>query len=73
MANCESEVELMCFWKFEITGYGSDIGEYNYTGLIWGKNYTEAVSALEAWYGDEICTLKIEPIREEGEPYLLNE
>ena len=60
----------MCFWEFELTGYGSDIGEYNHTGLIWGNNFADAVSALEKWYGDEICKLTIEPYSEEGQPYL---
>ena len=62
----------MCFWKFEMVGYGSDIGEYKHTGLILGKNFTEAMSVLEEWYGDEICEVKIEFVTEEGEPYLFD-
>ena len=60
----------MYFWEFKIVGYSPDIGEYTHKGLIYGKNFADAVSALEEWYGDEICGLAIEPCGEIGQPYL---
>jgi hypothetical protein len=62
----------MCLWKFKISGWAKDVGEYEHEGLILGQNFTEAVDNLENYYYNEIQRLYIEPIGEEGEPYLLN-
>lgn len=62
----------MYFWKYKIEGWGEDVGEYQHEGLIYGENFTEAVDNLENFYYNEINSLYIEAIGEEGEPYLLN-
>lgn len=63
----------MGLWKFEIIAWSPDVGEYRHKGLIWGKNFTDAVYALEEWYGDELCELTVEPCGEAGQPYLFDE
>ena len=62
----------MYFWKFTIHGYTVDTGKFTHKGLIYGNNFTEAVDNLENYYCDDICTLFIEPVGEEGQPYFLN-
>lgn len=62
----------MYFWKFKIKGWTKDVGEYEHEGLIYGENFTEAVDNLENFYYNEIDSLYIEAIGEEGAPYLLN-
>ena len=63
----------MYFWKFEISGFNANTGMFTHKGLIYGKNFTEAVDNLENYYCDDIMKLSIEPIGGEDEPYLFNE
>jgi len=62
----------MYLWKFKISGWAKDVGEYEHEGLVCGKNFTEAVDNLENHYYNEINSIHIEAIGEEDEPYLLN-
>lgn len=60
------------FWKFKMKGYSSDVGEFEHEGLMYGETMADAVSRLEEWYSDELCTLTIECVTEaECEPYIL--
>ena len=60
------------FWKFKMKGYGSDVGEFEHEGLMHGETMADAVSRLEEWYSDELCSLTIECVTEaECEPYIL--
>lgn len=63
----------MYFWKYKVKGWEENIGEYIDEGLIHGGNFTDAVDNLENFYGNEICSIYIEAVGEENEPYLLNE
>lgn len=61
------------FWKFKMTGYAVGLGDFEQEGLAHGDTMAEAVGMIESWYGDELCTLKIECVSEsEDEPYVLN-
>jgi hypothetical protein len=62
----------MHLWKFKISGWAKDVGEYGHEGLVWGQNFTEAVDNLENHYYNEIATLYVEPIGDGGTLYLLN-
>lgn len=63
----------MYLWKYKVEGWESEIGNYIHEGLIHGGNFTEAVDNLENYYGNEICSIYIEGVGEENDPYLLNE
>ena len=63
----------MYFWKFKLHGWSEVEGHYTHEGLIYGKNFTEAVDNLENHYYNEIEDLYIEPVGCEGDPYLFSE
>ena len=54
----------MWMWKFKITGYESEIGEYTEEGLVCGEALVDAVNNLSEYYGPEMCNLFIEPAGE---------
>lgn len=62
----------MCFWKFTVTGYTPECEEFVHKGLIYGNNFTEAVDNLENYYCNDMCTLSIEPVGEDGQPYFFD-
>lgn len=63
----------MYFWKFKLHGWSEVEGHYTHEGLIYGKNFTEAVDNLENHYYNEIEDLYIESVGCEGDPYLFSE